>query len=541
MFHDEFYPTPWRVATEMLLNVQIDYDHSILEPSAGKGDLLDFILAKIKKQNRRRHYDDLDIDAIESNPELQMILKGKEYRVVGSDFLRFDTFKRYDWIFMNPPFSNGDAHLMKALDLLQPGGTCICILNAETIDNPYSNLRGALLRKLEKWNADTTTRIENAFQGEGVEREADVTIAVIRVTRPDDIERPSVVLDGLKHDFLNVHEQRTKNAPCTALIFHDSIKQAVASFTFEVMAGMRLFDAWEELHPHMLPRIRRPDQEESRHLDKPLIEMPMSRNAYIQQIRLKYWEALFHNPEFVDQLTSNLRSDLHNSVQKMQHYDFSEENIAALQVELQSKTVAGVEATIIALFDKMAYDHRWYPECKTNVHYFDGWATNFHECFKVGQKVILPLHNIDTWKWNNSIRFQNLEKLIDMELCLDYLDGSKRDDTWTTEVLLSNARQCQRTSRIRLRHCEVTFYKKGTTHIRFYDPELIQKFNIFACRGKAWLPPCYGKKSYDDLTAKEKAVVDSFEGEQSYRAVCQRPDLFISAHSLVPQLNPPSA
>ena len=223
MFNDGFYPTPWRVAMEMLINVRFDYKVSVLEPSAGKGDLCDFIAKKYKSRNRYK--DGLDIDTLELDPELRMILKGKGYRVVGFDFLRFDTFKRYDWIFMNPPFADGDAHLTKALNLLKPGGTCVCVLNAETIDNPYTNTRKALISKLEKWGADTKTRMIDAFKGDGVEREADVTVAVIRVPRPVTEERPTIVLDKLKKDFLESQEQAARF--CTDLIIHDTIKQAI--------------------------------------------------------------------------------------------------------------------------------------------------------------------------------------------------------------------------------------------------------------------------------------------------------------------------
>ena len=535
MFHEEFYPTPWRVAVKMLSNIFIDYRDSVLEPSAGKGDLLDVILKKVL-QRYPRSRDDLDIDCLEINPELRLILKGKGHRVVGFDFLRFDTFKRYDWIFTNPPFSNGDAHLTKALDLLKPGGTCICILNAETIDNPYTNQRQALLRKLESWNADISTRLEKAFKGADVVRQSDVRIALIRVTRPLKTESPSIVLDGLKRDFLEIEEESELIG--TSIVHHDFIKQIVSRFKFEAMAGMRMFDVWEELKPHMTCRFPPPDSENVSR-EKSIIEMPMSRNAYLRILRSKYWEALFQNPNFISQLTSNLRSELVDSIERMKDYDFSEENISALQLEILSKTTVGIESTIMELFDELARDYRWYPECKTNKHYFDGWATNFSECCKINNKVILPLHNIEKNSWSSSISFRNLGRLNDMELCLDYLDSSKRDYGGTTAELLEQASCSQNTSKIQLRHFEVTFYKKGTTHIKFHDPELVQKLNIFACRGKRWLPPSYGKKQYEDLTPEEKRAIDSFEGEESYREVCQRPDLLISTDSLVPLLSSP--
>lgn len=52
---------------------------------------------------------------------------------------QYSTMKEYDLIIMNPPFSNGNSRLWKALDLQERnGGAVICLLNAETLKNPYT-------------------------------------------------------------------------------------------------------------------------------------------------------------------------------------------------------------------------------------------------------------------------------------------------------------------------------------------------------------------------------------------------------------------
>ena len=55
--------------------------------------------------------------------------------------MTFYTYKHYDLIIMNPPFDNGDKHLLKAIDLQKNGGAIICLLNAETLKNPYSKYK----------------------------------------------------------------------------------------------------------------------------------------------------------------------------------------------------------------------------------------------------------------------------------------------------------------------------------------------------------------------------------------------------------------
>ena len=148
----DFYPTPGRLIEKMLFSLDFDYIQSILEPSAGKGDIVDKIKKKEDSGWKKRNF---DIDCIESDSNLQHILKGKSYRLVYNDFLNYETMKEYDLIIMNPPFSNGCKHLLKALEMQKRnGGAIVCLLNAETLKNQCNNDRITLVRLLAEYNAN---------------------------------------------------------------------------------------------------------------------------------------------------------------------------------------------------------------------------------------------------------------------------------------------------------------------------------------------------------------------------------------------------
>jgi 16S rRNA A1518/A1519 N6-dimethyltransferase RsmA/KsgA/DIM1 with predicted DNA glycosylase/AP lyase activity len=108
MFNENFFPTPTDLIRKILAKVKLDKIESVLEPSAGKGDIAEEVV-KQKSTNWREWK---NIDCVEIEPELALILKGKKFRVVYDDFLTFQTFKRYDLIIMNPPFDDGDKHLL---------------------------------------------------------------------------------------------------------------------------------------------------------------------------------------------------------------------------------------------------------------------------------------------------------------------------------------------------------------------------------------------------------------------------------------------
>lgn len=86
MYNASFYPTPPEVAEKMLAKVGKLYERSILEPSAGKGDLADAAVGKLDRYyNRCREI----VHCIEIEPELQATIRGKGYPLVGTDFLTF--------------------------------------------------------------------------------------------------------------------------------------------------------------------------------------------------------------------------------------------------------------------------------------------------------------------------------------------------------------------------------------------------------------------------------------------------------------------
>ena len=88
MFSDnkDFYPTP-RTLFYQLMDGKRFIDGLILEPSAGKGDLVKHIY----ELNRNAH-----VDAIENDPRLASLLMGDGISVVWDDFLTYETFKEYD-------------------------------------------------------------------------------------------------------------------------------------------------------------------------------------------------------------------------------------------------------------------------------------------------------------------------------------------------------------------------------------------------------------------------------------------------------------
>ena len=147
----QFYPTPQKLANLCAELAEIEPGHSVLEPSAGQGDLA----APMPKDQ---------VQCVEISPLHCAVLRAKGFaNVVEADFLAWAvSAPRYDRIIANPPFSDGRAraHLEAAIELLKPGGRLVAIV-------PPTLAMGLMLDN----NRFTLTRagtFNNEFAGTGV-------------------------------------------------------------------------------------------------------------------------------------------------------------------------------------------------------------------------------------------------------------------------------------------------------------------------------------------------------------------------------------
>ena len=537
MFTDnkDLYPTPQKIIDKMLDGLDFTMIKSVLEPSAGKGNIVEAIIERINQYNTSCLYKRLkvehDIDCIEINQNLQHILKGKGFRIVHDDFLTYDTMKEYSIVIMNPPFSNGCKHLLKALELQKRnGGAVVCLLNAETLKNPCTNDRLDLKRKLTEYNAKIEF-IRDAFLD--AERKTAVEIALIKVQLPE-VHRESFILEWLRKAQEKREYQEEEN---TQLSDSDFFRAIVNQYNMEVEAGIKLIKEYYAMKPFILSEFGK-DKETGNtiqtggcilsldiHTNRDKYNNKLSVNEYIREVRKKYWKALFENPKFIGQLTNNLQQDFYNKIEEMKDYDFSLYNIYQLKIDIQKKVVKGIEDTIIELFDELSHKYSYWDETSKNIHYYNGWKSN--KAWIINKKIIIPLAGYDSfWNRYNPSDYKIIRKLQDIEKCFNYLDGGLTEAV-DLEESLKFAEEYGETKDIQLKYFTVTFYKKGTCHITFNNEELLKKFNIFGSQHKGWLPPSYGKKSYKDMTAEEKAVVNEFEGEKEYNKVISNKEYYL--------------
>lgn len=557
----EFYPTPVDLIAKMVEGIDLRDVKSVLEPSAGKGDIVDFlnvavsyisddwryryiddnlsfeekmnyiiqndVVTEIKKgETKYRYHFQKNIDCVEINTELAAILRDKEFSVYQQDFLQFDGEKHYDLIIMNPPFSNGAEHLLHAIQIAEKTGSMIvCLLNAETIRNPYSNQRKELMKQLDKYSA-SYEYISNAFTN--AERATDVEIVIVKLTIPSPFKAgKSRIWEELESIEIKIDESGIPNELIAA---DDTLKMAVMLYQRELAAGKKLITEYLALKPYLSSKFDDSDTPDymkgcTLYLCNEKNHDTLNWNDYVYAVRYKYWYQLLHNPNFIGNLTSNLKNEYYQSIREFAHKDFSLSNIYTVKMDILQRTALGIENKIISLFETLSYEHSM--GCEKNVHYFNGWKSN--SAFKINKKVVVPYMHCWDEIWKQFKYSYNLFGFLeDIEKCLDFLSLDKSFNAdYDMMYWLRYYENIQQTKKLRLKYFDVDVYKKGTIHIKFRNEKLLKRFNLYGCLHKGWLPPSYGKKSYSNMTDEEKSVIDEYEGEEEYTKVYQNPDKYI--------------
>lgn len=302
----DFYPTPDSLAFDMVFSLRevksgfTTYPKPILEPSAGDGVLarqvhaLAFNVHHDHKTGEVDRYDkekarSAELDCIELSSDFRAVLKKDGFRVVHDNFLTFRPTTKYAAIVMNPPFSAGAAHLLKALDVMQDGGKIRCLLNAETLRNPCTNERKELAAKLEELHA-TVKYYPDAFKN--ARRAARVEVALVSVDVPD--REP---VSRIRLDLKNETAERLKENPeFAALVSSDPITAAIERYNAAAEGVRRIYEEYNGIKSLF-------SSAGAGKKENPVMAFTKSYNDAIRELRGMYWKQLFEMPQLFDAMT----------------------------------------------------------------------------------------------------------------------------------------------------------------------------------------------------------------------------------------------
>jgi hypothetical protein len=479
MFENEFYPTPNHVIERMLRPLVKEYrdtsfyvrgirKSSILEPSAGKGNILDYLRDAFECR-------DSELFAIEIDPELRATLNGKGYTVIDTDFLEYDGARRFDLIVMNPPFSNGVDHILKAWDILYEGDI-ICLLNAETVRNPYSQKRQMLQNLITKHGC--VEELGSAFAGAEVPTNVEVVIVRLKKEAP----KASFSFDGKYDQEERFDEEEFAAAP---LAHANIIESLVAQYNAakEIMVQQSDLQRRYLFYVQGIQRYSYPSDEEKK-VDKTL-------NERLDELKKEFWRYIFEKTRLGQVTTSDFQKRFDQFTTEQSRMAFSVRNIMEVLEMFFLNRGTIMEECLMHVFDEATKFH-----ADNRVHW-EGWKTN--KSWRVARKIIVPYgvqydQKYGSWNTWSSYR-RDFFNDIDKVMC--FLSGRELETISTVHGTIDeHLKHCgsigRRASRRYDEYIYSTFFKirifkKGTVHLYFERADLWEQFNLAAAKGKNWV------------------------------------------------------
>ena len=373
-----YYPTPPSLAAKMVSKMKGN-PRKILEPSAGKGDLVD----AINNSYKFGHYNKPDICAIEVDPVLQATLRGKGVKVIDSDFLEYSGPDKFELVILNPPFDEGDKHLLKAMDILYRG-QIICLLNAETLHNPHTATRKLLKRRLDEAGA-TVEYIQGAFLT--AERKTAVEVALIDIIVDRKIEDD--LFDGCDdHGARSYDTVEEKHEVSTGR----SVEELVADYNERIRVGTEVILTYFRNHRKIGGYLGLNTEARKNSFDtRDLTAMMQSTvNDLLQVVRADFWRRTLDLKEVKARLTAKKREEFEHALTERCHMDFTESNIRQFVLNLIGSYEKILTEAVLDIFDMFTVRHCWDDGIyQKNIHYYNGWKTN--KSFKVGKRVVIPI------------------------------------------------------------------------------------------------------------------------------------------------------
>lgn len=505
MLNPNFYPTPKKLINKMFSRIKNASNiTTILEPSAGNGALIEAYREKFSYHNNR-------ISAIEIDPELRATLIGKNINVIDSDFLKYEGLDKFDLILANFPFSDGEHHLNKALDIMFKG-QIVCLVNASTIKNPHTKTRADLVKRLDKLNAKIEF-LDGEFSTSESLRKTNVEVALISVVITQNVEdlfdldiRPEMQKESLKFE-----EEKGLN-------HHNEIQAVVARYREDKeILTKQIFDFYKNYNKvSKYIRLNIVGEENRYREEESLTTLMQDKiNDVSASLKRNYWRETLTLEGIKSRLTSKNKDVILKNIDNYSKMEFSESNISEFILKIVEAYPRMIEDSILDLFDSITgyalKDERWGSEYKANIHYFNAWKTN--NSFKINQKIILPFYR--QYSIGVPVLAHKAEGFInDMEKVMSYFTGKRALGTAQERIL--EAFRSNDTRSIDTEFFIFTFYKKGTVHIKFKDEDLLRRFNIEACKLKKWLPMDYASKDEANLSDEDKTIVEAFEGLKNY-------------------------
>lgn len=460
LFNRDFYPTPIDVIERMLQYSDVR-GKFILEPSAGSGNIVDYVRTNGAK----------DVIACEKNRQLHGILQGK-CTIINDDFLnvKSEDISHIDMIVMNPPFSADEKHISHAFEIAPGGCEIIALCNSDTLSRYGTVERRKLQETIEKYGSSET--LGQLFKD--AERTTNVCVSVVRLYKPGTHENE---FEGF---FMDEEEEQQFNAP--GLVQYNFVRDAVGRYC----EAIRRYDAVMEQSNainELTKGIGGTSIQFGAYGTTNEVRTGITKERYKKQLQKDAWKWLLGKFNMQKYVTSSLRDDINKFVEQQSNIPFTMKNIYRMVEIIIATNGNRMEQTLADAFDLIC------SYSADNSTAGEKWRTNSD--YMINRKFIVPYIASSFYSYNGYVSLaigRNVDRLEDVVKALCYISGRNYDELQSLYKFVSNSK-LEWGKWYEWGFFKIKAFKKGTMHFQFLDENLWFKFNTEVSRIKGWVLP----------------------------------------------------
>lgn len=443
MFNPDFFPTPLNLIEIMTTGIDLK-GKTVLEPSAGSGAIVDFLIEA-----------GANVIACENDNRLKEIIKTK-CRLVADDFTKVtsEEISHIDYIIMNPPFSTGAVHLLHAFYIAPKGCKIISLINSETINNTYSMKRKELQGIIDQYG--NVQNLGDCFSN--AERKTNVNVSLITIDKPGESYQQEFAGFFTDED----PQEQQENGIMSYNVVRDLVNryvEAVKIFDKQLQTAVQLNQLTSSFFGGNIGFQCTNDRYQ------------LTRNEYKKELQKAGWNYIFSKMNLQKYATSGLREDINKFVEQQQNIPFTMKNIYKMIEIVIGTSGARMDKAILQAFDKITLHHA------DNRYNVKGWKTNSH--YLVGKKFILPNCVSPAKEYGfTSLTYNYLNRdvtISDLEKALCYATGSNYDNIITLRNAINRNTYGEWYENSEF--FKYKAYKNGNMHFEFKSEEIWAKFN----------------------------------------------------------------
>lgn len=449
MFNADFYPTPKAVIDTMLSGFDL-VGRTVLEPSAGKGDILDAIPTDKKI-------------CCELNPDLAEIAKTKA-KFLKPDFLQVlpEEISHVDYIVMNPPFSADEKHILHAWNIAPEGCTILALCNDKTLENTYSHYRERLSTLVK--NYGKSLFLGKVFQT--AERSTNVDVSFITLYKPK---------TGGETEFEGFFTYETElDEGISDIMPYNEIRNIVNRF----VGAVKLYDEVLETAVKMNALISELGAN-SITFTCTQDQRQVKRAEFKTELQKQSWKTVFRKLDMEKYTTHKLMGEINKFVEQQQNVPFTMQNIYQMFRIIMGTHSGRQEKMLAEVFDRIT---QHYTDNRLSV---EGWKTNSQ--YMVNKTFILAWIAESTFSGKPSIRYEEERNLADLHKALCHVTGTEYKSIRMTDIMRKN--NVLWGQWFDWGFFQVKVHKKRSAHFKFKSDDVHQLFNKMACKAKGWQLP----------------------------------------------------